>query len=108
MPIQTEQQFDATFEAAVIQYYRPGGWPEQTGTRLPREAEPGYRDMVACGCRFEAEVLTTGEVSVTIFNIKDEIDVDVSLTGNGPAIQAGMVDMIKRQLWKEEVHNGGP
>lgn len=97
------KKFDDTFEVAVVQYLMPDGRQEQTGTRLSRELEPLYLDMVKHGCRFEAEMLRTRAISVTIFNIKDEEDVDISLTGNGPEVQAGMIAMLKRQLWKQQV-----
>ncbi len=97
------KKFDGTFEVAVVQYLMPDGQREQTGTRLSRELEPLYRDMVKRGCRFEAEMLTTREISVTIFNIKDEEDVDISVTSNGPEVQAGMVAMLERQQWKQQV-----
>lgn len=69
-------------------------------TNLPSDTRAAYEDMVKCGCRFEAEVLPNGIVSMTISNPDQGEDVDVSLTANGPQIQKGMADMLRRGRWK--------
>lgn len=91
---------DATFTAAVVQFFRPFGDRKIEETELPIEVQPAYEEMRKSGCRFEAEVLATGMVSMTISNPKTEEDIDISLTRNGPEVQAGMVEMLKRGLWK--------
>ena len=85
------------YRVAVLQFLRPAGQPTWTETNLTLETMPLYRDMIAHGCRFEAEVLTTGEVSVTISN-GDE-DVDCTVTANGPDVQRGMSEMLNRRAW---------
>jgi len=71
-----------TFPVAVTQFKRPDGRQERTSTDLPDGYQAAYDDMSDHGCRFEAEVLTNGMVSVTISD-SDE-DIDISLTPNGP------------------------
>lgn len=89
-----------TFTADVLQYLLPDGRQKKINTELPAELESAYRDMLACGCRLEAEVLTTGEVSVTIFDLGTEDDRDISVTPNGPEVPAGMIAMLQREAWK--------
>ena len=81
----------------VVQFLMPDGRQKEITTELPDECEGLYRNMLECGCRFEAEVLTTGEVSVTISD--DEGDVDIVLSKNCPDVQGGMAAMLQRQLW---------
>lgn len=47
----------------------------------------------------EAEMLRTGEVSLTISDPKEEMDVDIEVMPNGPDVQRGMVAMLGRRLW---------
>lgn len=80
----------------VVQFLRPNGREQVGQMELPDSAAAAYEKMIRDGCRFEAEILTTGAVSVTISN--HERDLDISLTDNGPAIQEGMVKMLERYV----------
>jgi hypothetical protein len=82
----------------LIQFLRPDGRENPVETDLPDCANDDYQDMLAAGCRFEAEMLMTDEVSVTISD--DGSDIDISLTPNGPEVQRGMVAMLSRRLWR--------
>jgi len=57
--------------------------------------------MKKAGCRFEAEILCNGLVSVTIFDPSKEEDIDISITRNGPEVIHGMIAMLKRKSWNE-------
>ena len=87
-----------TFEAQVVQFMRPSGRQNPTSTMLSDEVLPIYREMQAAGCRFEAEVLRTGQVSVTISD--DEADRDIEIVANGPGVQDAMEKMLKRRRWE--------
>lgn len=100
MPEPTQRSMDETFEVDVIQFLMPNGKQKLATTRLPESHKEQYRQMIVCGCRFEAEQLTTGEVSVTISD--GEGDVDISITRNGPAVQNGMIAMLERAKWESE------
>lgn len=89
----------ATYTAEVLQFMLPHGRQNPTSTELPIETREAYQEMMASGCRFEAEMLMTGQVSVTISNPKDEEDLDFSITRNGPEVQAGMIAMLQRRRW---------
>lgn len=93
---------DETFEAEVVQFLMPDGRRRDTSTKLPMACRPAVEEMQKAGCRFEAEMLTTGEISVTISNPKEGEDIDISLTPNGPEVQAGMIAMLDRAMWKSK------
>lgn len=88
------------YTAEVLQFLMPNGMRKLTSTELPIETKAAYEDMLQSGCRFEAEVLRSGQVSITISDPVKEEDVDISLTGNGPEVQRGMVEMLQRKLWQ--------
>ena len=67
---------------------------------LQNVPESIYQQMIEAGYYFEAEVLLNGEVSITISN-EDE-DIDIELVPNGPLIQSKMEDMLRRQSWKRK------
>lgn len=85
-----------TFTARVIQFLLPDGRERENTVELPIAVEQAYKTMTADGCRFEAEVLPGGQVSVSIANPSMEEDIDIMVTGNGPAVQDGMVNMLER------------
>lgn len=88
------------FEVPVIQFLMPNGQRRDTSTHLPSSCRDAVDSMHEAGCRFEAEMLQTGEISVTISDPKEEIDVDISVTGNGPEVQTGMIAMLERRSWE--------
>jgi hypothetical protein len=95
------------YTVPMTQYLRPDGRTKGVETDLPNETLELFKDMIKCGCRFEVEELRTGEVSVTISTTDPYAkDIDISVTENGPAVQAGMVAMLERKLWKGEGYEG--
>ncbi len=88
---------DETYTAELVQFMRPRGDMQSVTTQLPIATEPRYQEMLAAGCRLECEELKTEEVSVTIKN--DEEDVDIEVSPNGPDVQVGLVAMLERGLW---------
>lgn len=65
---------------------------------MPDELHEAYTDMIASGCRLEAEVLSTGEVSVTVTN--DDADVDIRVTRNDDSVVEALKTMIQIQRWR--------
>lgn len=86
-----------TFDAEVIQFLFPTGQRRETVTRLPIDAKPFYDEMRKAGCHFEAEILSTSQVSCTISD--GESDIAIRVTENGPTVQRGMVDMLIGRPW---------
>lgn len=77
--------------ASVTQYLRPDGRRRDSGFELPSEIKPLYDEMKKAGCWVEVEVLTTGEVSMTVFDPAKEEAIDMSVTQNGPKVKDGLV-----------------
>lgn len=86
-----------TIVVRVTQFLRPHGRRQEVETDLPARCKEDYEEMLARGCRFEAEVLVGGSVHMTISSADE--DLDGCLTPNGPAIQEGMVAMLDRKIW---------
>jgi hypothetical protein len=91
---------EATFPAEVVQFVFPTGARQERTTKLPIEAKSLYDEMRAAGCHFEAEVLSSSEVSTTISNGVE--DIAIRVTENGPTVQRGMVDMLIGKPWAEK------
>jgi hypothetical protein len=79
------------------QYLRPNGAVRVISSFLSDEFADSIHSMGECGCWLEAEVLTTGEVRVTVTN--NEADLDFSITRNGPDVRDGIEQMLKRKRW---------
>lgn len=66
------------------QYLRPHGRPREIQIERPLEIEQRAQDLIKRGVRFEAEQLTTGEVSLTA-HYNDE-DIAIEICENGPEV----------------------
>jgi hypothetical protein len=88
----------AKYTADVVQFLRPNGRRRNMLVDLDLETKDLYEDMKNSNCRFEAEELSTGLVSITISGADE--DYDCSLTANGPEVVKGMEDMLRRKKWK--------
>lgn len=62
---------------SVTQFTRPYRRAVEYVCELPYALEAEFRAMEQSGCRFEAEVLTTGEVSITITNEEEDVDIRI-------------------------------
>ena len=92
-----------TFEAEVALFKAPHGYVRQMITNLPVEVQLAYNDMAAAGCRLEAELLRTDEVSVTIADGNN--DLDIRVVPNGPAVQNALVEMLNSGYWNLALNN---
>lgn len=92
-----------TIRVKCTQFLRPNGRQREVETDLPAECQGAYLEMLAHGCRFEAEMLVTGQVSVTISN--GEVDLIMSLIPNGPEVQEAMANMLRSRPWIRQEHN---
>ena len=82
----------------VIQYMRPSGRPNSQATTISDDLSTAYAAMKAAGCNFAAEVLTTGEVSVTIEDRERGEDLDCEYASIVPSVQAGYEAMLRRRF----------
>lgn len=87
-----------TCTVEVIQFLPPNGRQVGLLTDLDISTKPLYDDMRFHGCHFEVEVLTTGEVYITISDGED--DIDNALISNGPGIRKGMEEMLRNKRWR--------
>lgn len=100
---------EAFFFASAMQFIMPHGKQKLTECPLPIKMKPLYDRMMGSGCRFEVEMLRTGEVSATITRLetdqRDGEDIDIRITANGPAVQDGMIEMLVAKSWERVDHD---
>lgn len=94
--------------AEFTQYLRPNGTPKPVTINIADDLS-GHLDAIGkVGARLECEVLTTGEVSLTIFDPELEQDFDIELVPNGPGVPDAVDRLIRRftqeqyQAWQGE------
>lgn len=85
------------------QYLLPDGRKRQVGVERPPDIEALAERFIASGGWFEAEILTTGEVSLTACDTIDDEpqDIDIELAPNGPEVPEA-VDRLILRISKEE------
>src|SRR5690606_42033414 len=74
----------------VTQYLRPYGTPTDITIDRPPHVEALAREVIDAGYVFEAEVLTTGEVLLTVFDLSEEEDVCIKLAGDKNRVPAAV------------------
>ena len=80
----------------VIQFMLPDGREREQSVRRPAEiAEKAY-GLLAKGYRFEAEILTTGDVHLTLSDPAEEIDLFSELAPNGPEVLTAFDRLVTR------------
>jgi hypothetical protein len=84
----------------VTQYLLPDGRKRKNIVCLLEDVQDQYDDMLQHRCRLEAEILITGEVSLTIYNVEDEQDIDMRIVQNGPATTQALIEMLKDRAWR--------
>lgn len=80
------------------QYHLPDGRKSLVTIDRPEEVESKAREVIAQGYVFEAEVLTTGEVSFTVADPTEGVDICIEVTTNGPEA-LGAVDRLVRSAY---------
>ena len=78
-----------------IQYMMPNGQRKKVEFDVADDLQPQLDAIESAGCRLECEVLSTGEVSLTIFHIESEEDVGIELSDNGPDVPAAVDRLIR-------------
>lgn len=84
----------------AIQFMRPNGRQVEQTFDLPDQYEEQYNSMTDAGCRFEAEELMTGDVSITISNEVRDVDQWVG-PNEWAKVEAGHIAMLERGLWRD-------
>lgn len=82
-------------EIAFTQYMLPDGRTEPVTIDRPEDIGSMAGKILESGKhRFECEILTTNQVSVTCFDIEEEEDIAIEISANGPAVLAAIDKMI--------------
>jgi len=95
-----------TTTVEVMQYLRSNGRKVWQTTTLDGDFQSDYDDMRNHNCHFEAEVLRTGEVSLTIWDEVKEKDIDTMLAVDSKDVQMALKNMLQSKYWlrKETDH----
>jgi hypothetical protein len=83
-------------EIPFTQFLRPHGRPIEVRIDRPDEVAIAAEEIRAAGFAFECEELSTGEVSLTIRDLKDGGDADIEVCANGPDVPAAVDRLITR------------
>lgn len=83
---------EPTGEIRFTQYMRPDGRPKPIVIERPMPVVQKSERIRDAGLAFEAEVLLSGQVSMTITS--DEADLDCVVCDNGPDVLAAVDSMI--------------
>jgi hypothetical protein len=77
------------------QYLLPDGRTRPTAFDAPDDVAARARAIIAAGHRFECEVLTTGEVSLTIHDVENGEDLAIEVVPNGPEVPEAVVRLVE-------------
>jgi hypothetical protein len=83
-----------TVSIPFTQYLLPDGRTRPGAVERSGDIEEKARRIIDAGFRFEAEVLRTGEVSLTVFDPEEEVDVDIEIGDNLPGAVGPLVDRL--------------
>lgn len=83
------------------QYMLPDGRPREIKIERSDAVADKAQQIIDAGYRFEAEVLTTGDVSFTVTgpmpdDKEEEGDVDIEVTSNGPGVFEAVDRLVER------------
>ena len=82
------------------QYLLPDGRKRDTDIERPAEIEEMALRFMEGGGRYECEILTTGEVSLTAVKEIDgePQDVEIEVCHNGPGVGERVDDLVRRSI----------
>lgn len=82
------------FNVEVTQYLRPHDTKKLIYKEVPEHVYDKALSIIDAGYHLEAEVLTTGEVSFTVVDREQGVDVAIRLSPNGPEVHEAFNDLI--------------
>lgn len=77
------------------QYLRPNGRRAAVSIEVAPDVATKAHSIIARGLSFECEVLSTGQVSLTITD-PEEGDLDIRVVTNGPGVREAVEDLVRR------------
>ena len=86
------------------QYILPHGRKTLQYFECDDEILKKYEFIKKKGMRFEVEILTNGEVSLTIFNVETEVDEFIELCSNGPVVREAISRLVDAgyERWRHD------
>lgn len=78
------------------QYLLPDGRMQKIQFDAPWELQKMADEITGRGYKFEAEVLTTGEVSFTVGDPELADDIEIEICPNGPGVREAVHRLIER------------
>lgn len=78
------------------QYLMPDGRTREITINCSEDIHAKAMEIIKNGYRLEAEMLRTGEISLTVFHIDEEEDVEMELVPNGPEVPLAVDRLITR------------
>lgn len=105
-PLVFSSSFDVNVSIQFTQFLRPNGRTTPITIDRPPAIEARADTLYARGYRFEAEVLTTGHVSLTVVDRAEGVDLEIEVVPNGPKIPEA-VDLLVNRAYENLITNGG-
>lgn len=94
-PISPEELQDTNKWIPFTQYLFPDGVKTLVFAPTPEGAGDKVRAILAAGLVFECEMLATGIISLTVGDKRQELDVAIELTPNGPEVLAALARLVE-------------
>ena len=82
-------------DVPFTQYIRPNGRKRECVVSCPDTLRTNVQAIIDRGWRFEAEVLTTDEVSLTVFDPETETNMAIQVGPNGSNVKRMVRELIK-------------
>lgn len=73
-------------QVPVTQFLLPDGRKREVSINRPKAVADQALEVIATGLRFEAEILSTGEVHMTVADTEESLDLHSVLVRNGPQV----------------------
>jgi len=86
-------------EVPFTQYLRPNGSRRPISINRPTEMYLKAMRLIEAGYRFEVEVLTTGQVSLTCVDPEDSGDIAIEVCANNSEV-SDKVDAVIEKAWE--------
>ncbi len=83
---------------SFTEYVLPNGAQRERSISRPETIEDAAKRFIFCGGRFECEILTTGDISLTaVMDVDGEPeDIEIEVCENGPAVPAAVDRLVLR------------
>lgn len=92
-------------EIPFTQYLMPDGRTREMLVAVPDHVYLQAKELMADGYEFEAEILMTGEVSLTVVDTTEEEDIAIQICPNGPGIHGYIEKLISEALAIRDVRD---